>query len=87
MCPILHRVSPTALETDLAKRVDYVTKFIEFGPEDAAALRAAAPIVKQITNCAVDAVCEFLCFFTHAGGALVAAGPGGKVHVFPGGSG
>lgn len=60
MCPILNRIDPVALDTDLEKRVEYITKFIEFGPKDAAALRAAAPIVKQITNSAVDAVCKFL---------------------------
>ncbi|CAE6435254.1 unnamed protein product [Rhizoctonia solani] len=63
MCPILNRIDPTQLETSLPKRVEYITKFIEFGPEDAAALRAAAPIVKQITNCAVDAVYEKLFSF------------------------
>lgn len=63
MCPILHRIDPVALDTDLAKRVEYITRFIEFGPKDAAALRAAAPIVKQITNCAVDAVYEKLFSF------------------------
>ncbi|CAE6450786.1 hypothetical protein BN14_06490 [Rhizoctonia solani AG-1 IB] len=63
MCPILNRVDPVQLETSLPKRVEYVTKFMEFGPEDAAALRAAAPIVKQITNCAVDAVYEKLFSF------------------------
>ncbi|CAE6468600.1 unnamed protein product [Rhizoctonia solani] len=63
MCPILNRIDPVQLETSLPKRVEYVTKFIEFGPEDAAALRASAPIVKQITNCAVDAVYEKLFSF------------------------
>ncbi|QRV78466.1 protoglobin protein [Ceratobasidium sp. AG-Ba] len=63
MCPILHRIDAAALETDLPKRVEYITKFIEFGPDDAAALRAAAPIVKQITNEAVDAVYEKLFSF------------------------
>ncbi|KAH7338256.1 Protoglobin-domain-containing protein [Rhizoctonia solani] len=63
MCPILNRIDPAQLETSLPKRVEYITKFIEFGPEDAAALRAAAPIVKQITNCAVDAVYEKLFSF------------------------
>lgn len=59
MCPILHRIDAASLDNDLAKRVEYITRFIEFGPKDAAALRAAAPIVKQITNGAVDAVCEY----------------------------
>ncbi|CAE6410241.1 unnamed protein product [Rhizoctonia solani] len=63
MCPILNRIDPTQLETSLPKRVEYITKFMEFGPEDAAALRAAAPIVKQITNSAVDAVYEKLFSF------------------------
>ncbi|CAE6521397.1 unnamed protein product [Rhizoctonia solani] len=63
MCPILNRIDPTQLETSLPKRVEYITKFMEFGPEDAAALRAAAPIVKQITNGAVDAVYEKLFSF------------------------
>ncbi|KAG9097763.1 hypothetical protein FRC06_007215 [Ceratobasidium sp. 370] len=63
MCPILHRIDPAALETDFCKRVEYITKFIEFGPADAAALRAAAPIIKQITNDTVDAVYEKLFSF------------------------
>ncbi|KAG8696504.1 hypothetical protein FRC08_007109 [Ceratobasidium sp. 394] len=63
MCPILHRIEPGALETDFCKRVEYITKFIEFGPADAAALRAAAPIIKQITNDTVDAVYEKLFSF------------------------
>ncbi|CAE7211388.1 unnamed protein product [Rhizoctonia solani] len=63
MCPILNRVDPAQLETSLPKRVEYIAKFMEFGPEDAAALRAAAPIVKQITNSAVDAVYEKLFSF------------------------
>ncbi|KAG8703508.1 hypothetical protein FRC09_004119 [Ceratobasidium sp. 395] len=63
MCPILHRIDPTTLENDFGRRVEYITKFIEFGPADAAALRAAAPIIKQITNDTVDAVYEKLFSF------------------------
>ncbi|KAG9088502.1 hypothetical protein FRC07_012523 [Ceratobasidium sp. 392] len=63
MCPILHRIDLATLENDFPKRVEYVTKFIEFGPADAAALRSAAPIIKQITNDTVDAVYEKLFSF------------------------
>jgi hypothetical protein len=56
----MQHVDPKVIDTNLQARVDYLVKFIEFGPKDAAALHGAAPIVKGLINGAVDAVCEWL---------------------------
>jgi hypothetical protein len=54
----MQHIDANTINTNLQARVDYLVKFIEFGPEDAAALHGAAPIVKGLINGAVDAVCE-----------------------------
>ncbi|CAE6527101.1 unnamed protein product [Rhizoctonia solani] len=59
----MQHVDANLINTDLQARVDYLTKFIEFGPEDAEALHGAAPIVKPLVGAAVDAVYEKLFSF------------------------
>jgi hypothetical protein len=56
--PMMQHVDPNAINSNLQARVDYLAKFIEFGPADIEALHGAAPIVKGLVNAAVDAVCE-----------------------------
>lgn len=56
--PGMRHIDADLINTDLQARVDYLTKFIEFGPADAEALHNAAPIVKPLAGAAVDAVCE-----------------------------
>jgi len=48
------------LETDLAYRFDYVSKFIGFGPDDVAAVHAAAAKVAPLVPALVDAVYDKL---------------------------
>jgi hypothetical protein len=52
----LTRVDEARLESDLAYRVGYVTKFIGFGPEDVAALHGLAPLLGPAVPTLVDAV-------------------------------
>ncbi|CAE6449363.1 unnamed protein product [Rhizoctonia solani] len=59
----MQHVDANLINTDLQARVDYLVKFIEFGPEDAQALHGAAPIVKPLVSAAVDAVYEKLFSF------------------------
>jgi len=59
----MQHIDANLINTDLQARVDYLTKFIEFGPDDAAALHGAAPIVKPLVGAAVDAVYEKLFAF------------------------
>ena len=54
----MRHVDADLINTDLQARADYLTKFIEFGPADAEALRNATPIIKPLAGAAVDAVCE-----------------------------
>ncbi|CAE6338425.1 unnamed protein product [Rhizoctonia solani] len=61
--PEMQHVDVNLINTDLQARVDYLTKFIEFRPEDAEALHNAAPIVKPLVSGAVDAVYEKLFSF------------------------
>jgi hypothetical protein len=49
-------VDEPRLESDLAYRVDYVTKFIGFGSDDVAALHALAPFLAPAVPALVDAV-------------------------------
>ena len=44
------------LETDLGYRFDYVAKFMGFGPDDVAAVHAAAPKLAPVVPALVDAV-------------------------------
>ncbi len=44
------------LETDLAYRFDYVSKFMGFGPDDVAVIHAAAPLLAPLVPGLVDAV-------------------------------
>jgi hypothetical protein len=55
----MRHVDANLINTDLQARVDYLAKFIEFGPADVEALHNAAPIVKPLAGAAVDAVCEY----------------------------
>ncbi|KAG8744010.1 hypothetical protein FRC10_010989 [Ceratobasidium sp. 414] len=77
----MQHVDATTINTDLQARVDYLVKFIEFGPDDAAALHTAAPIVKGLTNGAVDAVYEKLFSFDITRAAFLSRNSGfeGKV--------
>ncbi|CAE6442358.1 unnamed protein product, partial [Rhizoctonia solani] len=59
----MQHVDAKVIESDLQARVDYLTKFIEFGPNDVEALNNAAPIVKPLVGAAVDAVYEKLFSF------------------------
>ncbi|CAE6527108.1 unnamed protein product [Rhizoctonia solani] len=59
----MQHIDANLINTDLQARVDYLTKFIEFGPEDVEALHGAAPIVKPLVGAAVDAVYEKLFSF------------------------
>ncbi|KAH7338286.1 Protoglobin-domain-containing protein [Rhizoctonia solani] len=59
----MQHVDAQGIETDVQARVDYLTKFIEFGPDDVEALHNAAPIVKPLVGGAVDAVYEKLFSF------------------------
>ncbi|EUC59283.1 protoglobin protein [Rhizoctonia solani AG-3 Rhs1AP] len=59
----MQHVDANIINVDLQARVDYLTKFIEFGPADAEALHGAAPIVKPLVGAAVDAVYEKLFSF------------------------
>ncbi|KAF8747334.1 Protoglobin, partial [Rhizoctonia solani] len=52
----MQHVDPHLVNTDLQARVDYLAKFIEFGPEDVEALHNATPVVKPLVGAAVDAV-------------------------------
>ncbi|CAE6464570.1 hypothetical protein ACGC1H_006048 [Rhizoctonia solani] len=61
--PRMQHVDANLINVDLQARVDYLTKFIEFGPADAEALHGAAPIVKPLVGAAVDAVYEKLFAF------------------------
>ncbi|CAE6467935.1 unnamed protein product, partial [Rhizoctonia solani] len=61
--PGMQHVDAHVINTDLQARVDYLVKFIEFGPEDADALHGATPIVKPLVGAAVDAVYEKLFSF------------------------
>ncbi|ELU41100.1 hypothetical protein AG1IA_04863 [Rhizoctonia solani AG-1 IA] len=56
--PEMRHIDANLISTDLQARVDYLAKFIEFGPADVEALHNAAPIVKPLAGAAVDAVCE-----------------------------
>ncbi|CUA69290.1 hypothetical protein RSOLAG22IIIB_13980 [Rhizoctonia solani] len=56
-------IDANLINTDLQARVDYLTKFIEFGPADVEALHNAAPILKPLADAAVDAVYEKLFSF------------------------
>ena len=55
MTPIAHIDEPR-LESDLGYRFDYVAKFIGFGPDDVAAVHAAAPKLAPLVPGLVDAV-------------------------------
>ncbi|QRW20785.1 protoglobin protein [Rhizoctonia solani] len=59
----MQHVDPHLVNTDLQARVDYLAKFIEFGPEDVEALHNATPVVKPLVGAAVDAVYEKLFSF------------------------
>ncbi|QRV78616.1 protoglobin protein [Ceratobasidium sp. AG-Ba] len=59
----MQHIDAQEIENSLPARVDYLAKFIEFGPKDAAALHTAAPIVKDLIAGAVDAVYEKLFTF------------------------
>jgi hypothetical protein len=48
------------LEKDLAYRFDYVSRFIGFGPDDVAAVHAAAPKLAPLVPALVDAVYDKL---------------------------
>ncbi|CAE6485393.1 unnamed protein product [Rhizoctonia solani] len=61
--PGMRHIDAQVIDTDLQARVDYLAKFIEFGPEDVQALHNAAPIVKPLAGAAVDAVYEKLFSF------------------------
>ncbi|KAF8714598.1 Protoglobin, partial [Rhizoctonia solani] len=52
----MQHVDAHLVNTDLQARVDYLAKFIEFGPEDVEALHNATPVVKPFVGAAVDAV-------------------------------
>lgn len=47
------------VDQDLGARVKYLTKFIEFGPEDHRALNTAADIVRPLFDSVLDAICEW----------------------------
>ncbi|ELU36166.1 hypothetical protein AG1IA_09803 [Rhizoctonia solani AG-1 IA] len=59
----MQHVDAHLVNTDLQARVDYLAKFIEFGPEDVEALHNATPVVKPLVGAAVDAVYEKLFSF------------------------
>ncbi|KAG8749744.1 hypothetical protein FRC11_011081, partial [Ceratobasidium sp. 423] len=59
----MQHIDANLINTDLQARVDYLAKFIEFGPKDVEALHGAAPIVKPLVSAAVDAVYEKLFSF------------------------
>ncbi|KDN46934.1 hypothetical protein RSAG8_04011, partial [Rhizoctonia solani AG-8 WAC10335] len=61
--PEMRHIDANLINTDLQARVDYLAKFIEFGPADVEALHNAASIVKPLAGAAVDAVYEKLFTF------------------------
>ncbi|KAG9120952.1 hypothetical protein FRC07_003302 [Ceratobasidium sp. 392] len=77
----MQHIDATALNTNLQARVQYLTKFIEFGPDDAEALHTAAPIVKGLIDGAVDAVYTKLFSFDITRASFTTRGSGfqGKV--------
>jgi hypothetical protein len=50
------RIDEPRLERDLGYRFDYVSKFVGFGPDDVAAIHAAAPKLAPLVPALVDAV-------------------------------
>jgi hypothetical protein len=52
----LKRTDEPRLEKDLAYRFGYLAEFMEFGPDDAAAVHAAAPHLAPLVPALVDAV-------------------------------
>ncbi|TFK62895.1 hypothetical protein BDN72DRAFT_803781 [Pluteus cervinus] len=60
--PIEH-IEREKLYKDTAYRFTYVAKFVDFGPDDIAAIKASAPIVAPLVPVIVDAVYERLFSF------------------------
>ena len=56
----MRKIDEPRLETDPEYRYAYVAEFIGFGPEDVAAIQAAAPALGPIAPALVDAVYEKL---------------------------
>jgi hypothetical protein len=54
------RIDEPRLESDLAYRFGYVAEFMGFGPDDVAAIHAAAPHLAPVVPALVDAVYEKL---------------------------
>lgn len=53
-------INESRLESDVAYRFGYLTEFMGFGPEDVAAIHAAAPLLTPVVPALVDAVYEKL---------------------------
>lgn len=53
-------VDEARLESDLGYRFQYVSQFMGFGPNDVAAIHAAAPALEPLVSALVDAVYEQL---------------------------
>ena len=56
----MKRIDEPRLESDLAYRFGYVAEFMGFGPDDVAAIHAAAPHLAPVVPALVDAVYEKL---------------------------
>jgi hypothetical protein len=52
----MKHIDKEAIQTNLPARVQYITDFLEFGPDDADTLHAAAPILSSLVPTVVDAV-------------------------------
>jgi hypothetical protein len=56
----MKHVSEPRLESDLGYRVEYLSEFVGFGPQDVAAIHAAAPALSPLVPTLVNAVYEQL---------------------------
>ncbi|KIJ50361.1 hypothetical protein M422DRAFT_159961 [Sphaerobolus stellatus SS14] len=67
----MQEINPESLSS-LESRIPYVTDFLDFGPEDAAALHAAKPVLAPLVSTIIDLVYDKLLSFTITAQSFVA---------------